>query len=73
MPKDKEITEFSDKGSQDLTDDVIRIRAYQLYEQRGCEQGHDLDDWLQAEAEIAGKKSSTPAKQVKQLHKVVAA
>jgi hypothetical protein len=32
----------------------IRLRAYALYESRGCEDGHDLDDWLQAEAEILG-------------------
>ncbi len=30
----------------------IRARAYELFEQRGREPGHDLDDWLQAEAEI---------------------
>ena len=29
----------------------IRIRAYQLYEQRRREDGHDLDDWVQAETE----------------------
>lgn len=29
----------------------IRIRAYQLYEQRRREDGHDLDDWVQAESE----------------------
>jgi len=29
----------------------ICVRAYQLYEQRGREDGHDLDDWLQAESE----------------------
>jgi hypothetical protein len=31
----------------------IRTRAYELYEQRGCEDGRELDDWLQAEAEAA--------------------
>ncbi len=30
----------------------IRFRAYELYEQRGEEHGYDLDDWLQAEAEV---------------------
>ena len=30
----------------------VRARAYELFEQRGREHGHDLDDWLQAEAEI---------------------
>ena len=30
----------------------IRRRAYELYEQRGAENGHELEDWLQAEAEV---------------------
>jgi Protein of unknown function (DUF2934) len=33
--------------------DQIRARAYQLYEQRERDDGHDLDDWLQAEAELS--------------------
>lgn len=33
----------------------IRERAYQLYEQRGRRDGHDVEDWLQAEAEFAGR------------------
>lgn len=39
--------------------DQIRRRAYELYEARGQEEGHDVEDWLQAEAEIiAGKPSA---------------
>jgi hypothetical protein len=30
----------------------IRFRAYELYEQRGREHGHDLEDWLQAQSEV---------------------
>jgi hypothetical protein len=30
----------------------IQERAYQLFELRGREDGHELDDWLQAEKEI---------------------
>jgi len=30
----------------------IRRRAYELFEQRGRENGHELDDWLQAKAEV---------------------
>ncbi len=30
----------------------IRHRAYQLYEERGREDGHALDDWLRAEGEV---------------------
>ena len=34
--------------------------AYGLYEQRGREDGHDLDDWLQAESRLERAKGSTP-------------
>jgi hypothetical protein len=34
----------------------IRLRAYELYEARGREDGHELDDWLRAEEEITQKK-----------------
>jgi hypothetical protein len=30
----------------------IRLRAYELYVERGNESGSELDDWLQAEEEI---------------------
>ena len=33
-------------------DDQIRKRAYELYEQWGRIDGHELDDWLQAELEL---------------------
>jgi hypothetical protein len=39
----------------------IRLRAHKLYEARGREDGHELDDWLRAEEEIAGKKFRTVA------------
>jgi hypothetical protein len=32
-------------------EDIAR-RAYQLYEERGGEHGHDQDDWFQAEREL---------------------
>ncbi|HUV96787.1 MAG TPA: DUF2934 domain-containing protein [Acidobacteriaceae bacterium] len=38
----------------------IRRRAHELYEARGQEDGHDLEDWLQAEAEIAANKAPVP-------------
>ncbi len=39
----------------------IRERAYELYERRGRNNGHDLDDWLTAESEVtqkAGKRAA---------------
>ena len=29
--------------------DLVRNKAYELYVQRGCTQGRDMDDWLLAE------------------------
>ena len=39
-------------GNQSEVDDRIRLRAYELYERRGCGEGLELDDWVQAEQEI---------------------
>ena len=39
----------------------IRARAHELFEQRGREEGHDLDDWLQAEAEVTQQRAKTKA------------
>ena len=35
----------------------IEQRAYELYEQRGRQDGYDLEDWLKAEHELAGSVS----------------
>lgn len=40
-----------DTGSYELKE-RIQARAYQLYEQHGKRNGDDLDDWLQAEADV---------------------
>lgn len=37
-----------------ITDTDIALRAYDLYLARGCEDGHDVEDWLQAERELNG-------------------
>ena len=37
----------------------IRRRAHELYEQRGGDDGHELDDWLQAESEVTQQKAQT--------------
>lgn len=35
-----------------LHDEDVARRAYELYEQRGAGEGHDWDDWFQAEQEL---------------------
>ena len=36
--------------------DEIAQRAYALFEQRGCEPGHEQGDWLQAERDLREQK-----------------
>ena len=48
-PVDKD-TELSQ--SLAVTRDAIAQRAYELYLARGGEDGHHLEDWLQAEREL---------------------
>ena len=33
----------------------IAHRAYELYTQRGCEPGKDIEDWVRAEKELASE------------------
>jgi hypothetical protein len=35
----------------------LRRRAFELYEQRGREDGHHLEDWLQAESEFVQQRA----------------
>jgi Protein of unknown function (DUF2934) len=45
---------------QDLElEDQIRLRAYELYEERGREDGHEQEDWFRAKEEITNKKFQT--------------
>jgi hypothetical protein len=36
-------------------EDLVRRRAYELWEQRGRQHGKDADDWFRAESEFRGK------------------
>ncbi len=63
------IAEAPDIGSQELTEEIIRKRAYELFEAHGCQHGHDVEHWLEAEAEVLGKKgSSADAKEYATQH-----
>ena len=44
-------------ASGPITQEEIAQRAYALYEARGREDGHDLDDWLEAERELLEQRS----------------
>ena len=42
-------------------EEEIRRLAYELYAERGRKDGHDLDDWVRAEAEVKGIEVRTAA------------
>jgi Protein of unknown function (DUF2934) len=44
-----------------VTEDNIARRAFELYCDRGREDGHDVDDWLNAERELRDASSSSAA------------
>jgi hypothetical protein len=47
----------SSTGSRrDISENEISARAYELYERRGREDGHDWDDWLEAENELRARR-----------------
>ena len=50
------------KNPNDDPQDIIARRAYELFEERGREDGHDLDDWLQAERELQTQPASATAR-----------
>lgn len=45
--------EAAPAGCASERDEMIRQTAYALYEARNREAGHELDDWLQAEAQVS--------------------
>jgi hypothetical protein len=53
------VSVHTQEESQAELAEKIRRRAYELYESRGREDGHDREDWLQAEAELAAQLSQT--------------
>ena len=46
------ITFPNTKLTEPMIEHEIRLRAYEIYENRGKTEGHALEDWLQAEADV---------------------
>lgn len=52
VPRGEGHAEPVDAGTGPSLEARIREAAYALYEKRGREDGHDLDDWLTAETAL---------------------
>jgi len=47
---------------KEISREDIARRAYELYTQRGCEAGKDVEDWIRAEQELGTESNITPAR-----------
>ncbi|HEX4603713.1 MAG TPA: DUF2934 domain-containing protein [Candidatus Angelobacter sp.] len=57
-PRTAEIAEIKDRKTPSLEREIeeqIRARAYELFVERGRQEGHDREDWERAQAEILSK------------------
>jgi len=54
-PTTKNLRTFGRTAAEDDREEQIRTRAYELYEARNRGEGHDVEDWLEAEAEITSR------------------
>jgi hypothetical protein len=59
IPATKEVAMIERKAP---SKDNIAHRAYELYTQRGCEPGKDIEDWVRAEKELASEVVVGPPK-----------
>ena len=56
-PNDTNQTSETPAGKDRPAFEQIQNRAYEIYLERGGNQGSDVDDWLQAERELNGSVS----------------
>jgi Protein of unknown function (DUF2934) len=52
--------QYKSEEAMDEREEQIRRRAHELWEQEGKPGGREMDCWLRAEREIAGKEGETP-------------
>ena len=45
-----------EEDMQEERDEIARV-AYSYWQTRGCEDGHDVEDWLMAEDEVLRRRS----------------
>jgi hypothetical protein len=55
------------------TREEIAQRAYEIYVERGYQEGRDVEDWLEAEQQLSVADVETGASESAQQHKTAAA
>ena len=63
--KDQDNEQLNERASANVdVQETIALRAYEIYESRGCSHGCHLDDWFQAENEILSELTEQSAPHV---------
>ena len=52
MPPTAQPTRAEPRPLQEISTDMIAMRAYDIWVQEGCPQGHDVANWLMAESQL---------------------
>ena len=52
LPPSSRTTTHDEPQRRTISEDEVRLRAYELYLQRGGTPGNEMADWLQAEREL---------------------
>jgi hypothetical protein len=47
-------------GTATVEEPAIAVRAYELWQERGCPNGYDQEDWFRAEQELKGRRLQSP-------------
>jgi hypothetical protein len=50
----RELRKPNEMKKKQLSHEQISQRAYEIFVQRGCPEGRDLEHWLEAEAQLSG-------------------
>ena len=45
------------ENEEKVTEEMIRARAYQLFEEKICQEGHAEYDWQQAESDVLSEQT----------------
>ena len=58
--KGSEPSELNARATENsrVVEDLVARRAYERFEERGREDGHDVEDWLAAERELGRREES---------------
>lgn len=59
-PKKPQATVTNEASEAEDLESRIRERAHELYEVRGREEGHEVEDWLRAEDELTATAEVKP-------------